>query len=182
MVRISDEHSPQTAATTTNGTPNFSKKSNVIDKIETTGDEAKEKKTSMKTADDVISRIQWDERLKKIYFRVGYIDRFLGLQEKPFTDFDFEIDLASVNDRCSTILAIPKHRIQYFKYQNEIIWDKETRTDNVFGSTGSQLTIYDIIQRLPPVTDNNDVTTNEDNERSVKPEMGEGTKFVPRCL
>ncbi len=105
------------------------------------------KKNSMKTADDVISRIEWDDRLDKRYFRVGYLDRFLGLQEKSFTDFDFKVDLSTVSDRHSTILAIPKHRIQYFKYANEIIWDKETRTDFMFGSTGNQQTIYDVIKR-----------------------------------
>lgn len=105
------------------------------------------KKTSMKTAEDVISRIEWDERLDKRFFRVGYVDRFLGLQEKSFTDFDFKVDLSTISDRHSNILAIPKHRIQYFKYNNEIIWDKETRTDLMFGSTGNQETIDDVIKR-----------------------------------
>ena len=36
------------------------------------------KKTSMKTAEDVISRIRWDELLPKDDFIVGYIDRFVG--------------------------------------------------------------------------------------------------------
>ena len=111
------------------------------------------KKSSMKTADDVISRIEWDERLDKQYFRVGYVDRFLGLQEKSFQEFDFKVDLSTVSDRHSSILAIPKHRIQYFKYNNEIIWDKETRTDLLFGSTGNQKTIDDIIQRITPLVD-----------------------------
>ena len=109
-------------------------------------DNEQTKKTSMKTADDVISRVEWDNRLDKRYFRVGYIDRFLGLQEKSFTDFDFKVDLSTVSDRHSNILAIPKHRIQYFKYANEIIWDKETRTDLMFGSTGNQETIDDVIK------------------------------------
>jgi hypothetical protein len=51
------------------------------------------KKSSMKTAEDVISRVEWDDRLDKRFFRVGYIDRFTGLQEKSFTDFDFKVDL-----------------------------------------------------------------------------------------
>ena len=105
------------------------------------------KKSSMKTADEVISRIEWDDRIDKRQFRVGYTDRFLGLQEKPFTDFDFKVDLSTISDRHSTILAIPKHRIQYFKYANEIIWDKDTRTDLMFGSTGNQQTIDDVIKR-----------------------------------
>ena len=109
----------------------------------------------MKTAEDVISRIEWDERLDRRFFRVGYIDRFLGLQEKSFTDFDFKVDLSTVSDRHSNILAIPKHRIQYFKYNNEIIWDKDTRTDLVFGSTGNQETIYDVIKRHEHLMGNN---------------------------
>ncbi len=113
------------------------------------------KKSSMKTADDVISRVEWDDRLDKRYFRVGYIDRFLGLQEKSFMDFDFKVDLSTISDRHSNILAIPKHRIQYFKYNNEIIWDKETRTDLMFGSTGNQETIYDVIKRHENLMENN---------------------------
>jgi uncharacterized protein (UPF0248 family) len=105
------------------------------------------KKTSMKTADDVISRIEWDERLDARCFRVGYIDRFLGLQEKAFNEFDFKVDLSTISDRHSSVLAIPKHRIQYFKYNNEIVWDKDTRTDVIFGSTGNEQTINDVIQR-----------------------------------
>ena len=33
------------------------------------------------------------------------------------------------------ILAIPQHRIHYFKYRNEKIWDRDSRIDLVFGST-----------------------------------------------
>ena len=40
--------------------------------------EVEEKKASMKTAEDVISRIRWDEQLPKDDFIVGYIDRFVG--------------------------------------------------------------------------------------------------------
>ncbi len=99
-------------------------------------DQDQTKKCSMKTVEDVISRIEWDNRLDKRYFRVGYMDHYLGLQEKPFND------LSPTNIPC-----IPKNRIQYFKYSNEIIWDKESRIDLMFGSTGSQQTIYDVIKR-----------------------------------
>ncbi|XP_030053767.1 leukocyte receptor cluster member 9 [Microcaecilia unicolor] len=99
------------------------------------------KKPPMKTAEDVISRIQWDEHLPKESFVVGYLDRFLGTLEKPFSAFSWE-DLASVGH---DVLAIPKHRIQYFKFRDLIVWDKRTRTDNVFGSTGSGQTILDIV-------------------------------------
>lgn len=112
------------------------------------GDEHEEmKKSSMKTAEDVIARLESDTRLDKRYFRVGYIDPLLGLQEKPYNDFDFKQDASTITDRQTNTLNVPKHRIQYFKYVNEIIWDKSSRTDLIFGSTGNQQTIADIIQR-----------------------------------
>lgn len=78
-----------------------------------------EKKASMKTADDVIKRIQWDAELPQDEFLVGYIDRFLGIQEKYFTSFSWE-DIASVD---YSVLAVPKHRIEYFKYKDIKVWD-----------------------------------------------------------
>ena len=42
---------------------------------------------SMKTAFDVIKRIQWDEMLPAEFFTIGYIDRFTGIVEDPFTKF-----------------------------------------------------------------------------------------------
>ena len=100
-----------------------------------------EKKSSMKTADDVIKRIQWDSALPSEHFTVAYIDRFIGIVEKNFGAFSWE-DIASVD---YDELAIPKHRIQYFKYKKQVVWDKTKRIDNVFGSTGSQKTILDVI-------------------------------------
>ncbi|XP_075461636.1 leukocyte receptor cluster member 9 [Ascaphus truei] len=122
--------------------------------------EGKGKKPPMKTADDVISRIQWDTKLPSEYFSIGYIDRFLGIIEKPFSAFCWE-DLASVGH---DVLAIPKHRIQHFKYQSLVVWDKTTRTDNVFGSTGSGMTILDIIDKYDDLmlTEKNYMHKNKD--------------------
>ena len=80
------------------------------------------------TATDVINRIMWDDDFPTEMFKVGYLDRFKGIQEKLFTDFSWE-DIASVDDY--EVLAIPKHRIQYFKYKNIIVWDKTRRLDKV---------------------------------------------------
>jgi 2'-5' RNA ligase/uncharacterized protein (UPF0248 family) len=104
----------------------------------------KEKKASMKTANDVVNRIQWDNEINRDYITVGYLDRFLGLKECEFNTFDWgDIVLADLGT-----LAIPEHRISYFKYKNEIVWDKSKRLDNFFGSTGSNVTIHDVIKRL----------------------------------
>ena len=44
-------------------------------------------KKSMKTAEDVIKRIQWDEMLPAECFTIGYVDRFVGIVEDEFTKF-----------------------------------------------------------------------------------------------
>lgn len=122
------------------GSCNSSEKSNSLSEQK----EKNSKKASMKTADDVISRIQWDDKTDASKFTIGYLDRFVGIIEKPFDSFCWE-DIASVD---YNVLSIPRHRIQYFKYCEEIVWDKRERLDNVFGSTGSGVTIYDIVDRV----------------------------------
>ncbi|GFU33290.1 leukocyte receptor cluster member 9 [Nephila pilipes] len=102
------------------------------------------KKPSMKTASDVISRLQWDDSLDQNKFSVGYLDRFDGIIEKPFTSIDWR-DPSIVDNHT---LAIPKHRIQYFKYLSRKVWDKRNRTDIVFGSTGYPLSIHDFISKV----------------------------------
>ena len=113
----------------------------------------------MQTATDVINRIMWDDDFPTEMFKVGYLDRFKGIQEKLFTDFSWE-DIASVDDY--EVLAIPKHRIQYFKYKNIIVWDKTRRLDKVnyfihFGQTIRQPFDYDQVSdkniKLHIVTD-----------------------------
>ncbi|XP_045166063.2 leukocyte receptor cluster member 9-like [Mercenaria mercenaria] len=120
----------------------------------------KGKKPPMKTAIDVVKRILWDGALQQDQFLVGYLDRIDGLKEKYFNAFSWE-DIASVD---YTVLAIPKHRIQYFKYKNEIVWDKRCRLDNVFGSTGSKKTIADVIAHIDGVQGRNDEREIGNNE------------------
>ena len=88
-----------------------------------------EKLPSMKTSTDVLSRIFWDDALCVDDFLVGYLDRFLGIIEKPVTDFCWD-DISTLN---YNMLAIPKHRISYFKYKGWLVWDKEKRLDEVRG-------------------------------------------------
>ncbi len=76
-------------------------------------DQANEKLPPMKTAMDVVSRVLWDESLPTDSFVIGYLDRHIGVVEKSFAAFSWE-DVSSVD---YNTLAIPKHRIQYFKYK-----------------------------------------------------------------
>ncbi|XP_029694550.1 leukocyte receptor cluster member 9 isoform X2 [Takifugu rubripes] len=95
------------------------------------------KKPRMRTADDVISRILWDSAVDSSKFVVGYVDRFLGVLERPFDDFTWDINPSDCD--YSAELALPRHRIQYFIYRGHRVWDRHTRTDRVFGSTGQSL-------------------------------------------
>lgn len=113
------------------------------------------KKQSMRTASDVISRVLWDSSIDTENIKVGYLDRFVGIIEKSFSAFSWE-DLASVG---ANVLAVPKHRIQYFKYCDEIVWDKREQLDNVFGSRGGKI-ISDVIKEHK----NRQGTTKEEGE------------------
>ncbi|KAK2844680.1 hypothetical protein Q5P01_011339 [Channa striata] len=96
-----------------------------------------DKKPRMRTADDVISRILWDPLVDASEFVVGYLDRFLGVVERPFGDFNW--DTSPCDCDYSAELALPRHRIQYFTYRGHRVWDRHSRTDRVFGSTGQTL-------------------------------------------
>ena len=87
------------------------------------------KKTPLRTATDVVHRIRWDSTLQQHLVTVGYLDRFCGILEKPFTDFVWGEHLASLD---WDTLAIPHHRIQYFKYNNIMVWNKISKLDLIF--------------------------------------------------
>ena len=89
---------------------NSKKVSRELDDEDNDSDAKSGKKLPMRQATDVISRILWDPDLPSEEFTVGYLDRFVGIIEKPFSAFSWE-DIASVG---MNVLAIPKHRIQYF--------------------------------------------------------------------
>ncbi|CAH7408696.1 leukocyte receptor cluster member 9 [Phodopus roborovskii] len=89
------------------------------------------KKPALRTAADVIRRIRWDPRLDPADFSVGYTDRFLGVQEEPFCAFCWDAPLAALGPG---VLAVPQHRIRYFRFRGRLVWDRDSRTDLVFGS------------------------------------------------
>ncbi|KAF8563351.1 hypothetical protein P879_08934 [Paragonimus westermani] len=103
----------------------------------------KGKRPSMRTAMEVVKRIMWDDRIPEDCITIGYEDRFLGIVEKPFDAFSWD-PLDSLD---YYTFGIPEHRIQYFKYKHVVVWDKRILLDNVYGSLGSGLTIYDIIEK-----------------------------------
>ncbi|XP_007955131.1 leukocyte receptor cluster member 9 [Orycteropus afer afer] len=93
--------------------------------------EAEAKKPPLRTAAAVIQRIRWDPRLDPADFSVGYADRFLGVREEPFSAFCWDAPLAALGPG---VLAIPQHRVRYFRFRGRLVWDRASRTDRVFGS------------------------------------------------
>ncbi|XP_055266595.1 leukocyte receptor cluster member 9 [Moschus berezovskii] len=94
-------------------------------------DQAKAKKPPLRTAEAVIQRIRWDPRLDPADFSVGYVDRFLGVREEPFLSFCWDEPLAALGPG---VLAVPQHRVRYFRFRGRLVWDRASRTDLVFGS------------------------------------------------
>ena len=58
----------------------------------------KKKVERMRTSLDVIKRLQWDENLPQEFFTIGYVDRFKGIVEDPFTKFSHWGDLVCWTD------------------------------------------------------------------------------------
>ena len=85
----------------------------------------------LRPASDVLNRLRWDPSLNPSDFIIGYEDRFLGAQE---------IGLEKWKSEQTDEEFIPQHRILYFKRRNEgdkageVVWERATRIDRVFGS------------------------------------------------
>lgn len=84
----------------------------------------------MKSSNLVIDRINHDNLLNQQQWIVGYKDRFEGIQERHFEEFNFK-DTTADN-------FLPIHRIYYFKCNDDIVWDRRNMVDNIFGSTGGK--------------------------------------------
>lgn len=139
------------------------KKKNVSSNSNATAND-NQKQGGMKTAEDVIKRLRWDKSLPAGHFTIGYLDRFVGVVEKPFGDFHWDIVNAELTD-----LAIPQHRIQYFKYKTSKVWDKNDKLDLIFNSLSAGPTVYEVMKveddksgGSPLSVDNSD-DINEDN-------------------
>jgi uncharacterized protein (UPF0248 family) len=91
----------------------------------------------MRTAIDVIRRAQHDRALGTERLFIGYVDRLVpsGMREQGLNAFKWE-DLSALDDKVD--LAIPQHRILYIRHADlGVVWDKRSRTDRIFGSTGN---------------------------------------------
>ena len=83
----------------------------------------------MKTAQEILSRIRWDESFAKDEFEIGYYDRLeheiirIGFKEIRFPKddhFSFE-----VVDEDEDIHSIPYHRVKEIYQNGKLIWHRE---------------------------------------------------------
>ena len=68
----------------------------------------------MRMAEDILRMIE-NGRMPTDSYEIGYLDRFLGILETSLEAFGKS--------------DIRKHRIQYFKRNGKIVWDRRTKTD-----------------------------------------------------
>lgn len=84
--------------------------------------------TSLRPAQDIISRIHWDSTLSVDDFVIGYEDRFVGVKEIP---------LAKWKSEQTDEEFIPRHRIVWVRRGGEggeRVWDRRKKVDLIFGS------------------------------------------------
>ncbi|KAK4938339.1 hypothetical protein LTR10_021223 [Elasticomyces elasticus] len=89
----------------------------------------------MRSAQDVLDRLHWDDCLDASKFTIGYLERFSGIKEIPASSWVSEFTEEE---------WIPQHRIKYFKQNNVAgdqvtVWDREKRIDKIFGSGLTEL-------------------------------------------
>ncbi|KAL8820823.1 MAG: hypothetical protein Q9223_001047 [Gallowayella weberi] len=89
----------------------------------------------LRTAQELMNRIQHDDSLQISDYLVGYEDRHCGIMWKSLAEW-LEIKETEEED------FIPQHRIRYFKRQSDdhVVWDRERRLDEIFGSGLSGVT------------------------------------------
>jgi poly(A) polymerase len=89
-----------------------------------------EVKRKLRTAADVISRLKWDSDSFGVDNRddlvFGFNDRIHGPLEKSLQDY---VPASQDGD-------IPEHRINYFRRGADVLWDRRSRLDKIFGSSG----------------------------------------------
>eukprot|EP01133_Synstelium_polycarpum_P001186 gene1186-1364_t len=77
-----------------------------------------ERRARLPSAEEIYNRIKWDmSAVSNIDdYSVGYEDRFIGIMEVRFNEFELGV--------------IPLHRVRIFKYQDNIIWNRNTKEMN----------------------------------------------------
>ncbi|KAI1656741.1 hypothetical protein F4813DRAFT_363121 [Daldinia decipiens] len=81
----------------------------------------------LRSAGDVLNRLRWDQAIDSSDYIIGYEDRFSGAMERSVDSWKSDTTHEEF---------IPEHRILYFKRKSDgtMVWDREERRDEIFGS------------------------------------------------
>ncbi|KAK2767635.1 hypothetical protein FQN54_003793 [Arachnomyces sp. PD_36] len=103
------------------------KASSKLKKSPSTKSKARPVAGKLRPATDVYNRVRWDPNMDSSDYIIGYDDRFLGVRE---------IGLDKWKTEQTDEEFIPQHRIMYFRRKSDgvVVWDRESRKDNVYGS------------------------------------------------
>jgi uncharacterized protein (UPF0248 family) len=99
----------------------------------------------MRPAQDVVQRVMWDDTIASQDVLVGYEDRFTGVQERPFNDFNWTDDLGSLSHLA---VAIPRHRVVHYTSGGPTMLSRPDRLDHVFASTGGPFRLPEFIAHV----------------------------------
>jgi poly(A) polymerase len=80
-----------------------------------------ESKKILRQSKELINRIKWDSNFEPEKLIIGYLDRFVGIME-------CNLEIYDIGD-------IPMHRIYYLKYDDVLVWDRETKMDKLSFAT-----------------------------------------------
>mmetsp|Transcript_25195 Transcript_25195/g.79050 ORF Transcript_25195/g.79050 Transcript_25195/m.79050 type:complete len:288 (-) Transcript_25195:134-997(-) len=105
--------------------------------------EDQETATKLRPAKEVIQRLVWDGALSLGDFYVAFEDRFDGMQR---VRCDAANESIKGKERLF-VLALPSHRVRQIYYKERVVWDREERLDNVFGTgiAGEGVKIEEVI-------------------------------------
>ncbi|KAI4124781.1 MAG: hypothetical protein LQ338_004640 [Usnochroma carphineum] len=124
----SDSEYPQVSVSKRGRTMSKARAKRVRKELQRSGATPAAASTPLRPAHDVMNRIRHDPDLQVSDYMVGYRDRHVGILEKAVENWSF--------DGVEEEEFIPLHRVAYFKRisDDHVVWDREKRIDEIFGS------------------------------------------------
>jgi uncharacterized protein (UPF0248 family) len=85
-------------------------------------------KKRLNPAHKIYDRVLHDPTVEHSLFSIGYLDRFSGVKEVPFDNY------VTLETELFYNTSVPFHRVQYFKYRGNLVWDRKTRLNLIDGN------------------------------------------------
>jgi uncharacterized protein (UPF0248 family) len=88
----------------------------------------RDEKARLTPAHKIYDRILNDPTVEEDLFDVGYLDRFTGIKEVSFKRF------VTLDNEKHYNTSVPFHRVRFFKYKGQIVWNRDTRLNLIDGN------------------------------------------------